>query len=403
MLRFGSHFFHPPARMPPRWIWQHPDWPRFTWQAGALAPLLRQVTLAQGVLLGRTHGSEPELRAEFTLDALLQNIVDSSAIEGETLNVGSVRSSIARRLGLPEGDVPTEPRSEGLAQIMWDATANLDAPLTEARLLQWHTWLFTGDDGFLGRRIHIGDWRGAEPMQVVSGRIDRPTVHFEAPPREGLEARVADFIAWFNASGSDGALDPLLRAALAHFWFVTVHPFDDGNGRITRALTDLALAQGEQQSIRFYAMSVAILADRKGYYAQLETAQKMTASAVPLDLTALAALVPAHPAARHRDGVRANRPATRQEPLLAGAPYPRTQPGTDQGTQPSARWRSARPGRFRTWHQRRAVPSRCKSFEGHGDAPLGRPGGQGLSGKTSRRGPFHPLPDSLARPGQSPS
>jgi len=284
MLRFGSRLFQPSARMP-RWIWQHHDWPRFTWQTDALAALLRQVTLAQGALLGRTQGSEPELRAEFRLDALLQNIVNSSAIEGETLNVSSVRSSIARRLGLAEGDeASAEARSEGLAQIMWDTTANLDAPLTEARLLQWHAWLFAGDEGFLGR-IRIGDWRGTEPMQVVSGRIDRPTVHFEAPPREGLEARAVDFVAWFNASRSDVTLDPLVRAALAHFWFVTLHPFDDGNGRITRALTDLALAQGERQSIRFYAMSVAILADRKGYYAQLEAAQKMRASAAPLDLT----------------------------------------------------------------------------------------------------------------------
>lgn len=272
------------------WIWQHPDWPRFTWQAEALAPLLRQVTLAQGALLGRALGSEPELRVDFTLDALLQNIIDSSAIEGETLNVGSVRSSIARRLGVAESDsAPPEPRAEGLAQIMWDATANLDAPLAESRLLQWHAWLLAEEDGslgdLLGRRIRVGDWRGPDAMQVVSGRIDRPTVHFEAPPRAGLEARVAEFVAWFNASQADVTLDPLLRAALAHFWFVTMHPFDDGNGRITRALTDLALAQSERQSIRFYAMSAAILADRKGYYAQLEAAQKMSAAPTPLDLT----------------------------------------------------------------------------------------------------------------------
>ncbi|TAH45072.1 MAG: Fic family protein [Betaproteobacteria bacterium] len=273
-----------------RWIWQHPDWPHFTWQTEALAPLLRQVTLAQGTLLGRAQGFEPELRVEFTLDALLQNIIDSSAIEGETLNVGSVRSSIARRLGLAErASAPAEPRAEGLAQIMWDATANLDAPLTESRLLQWHAWLFAGEDGgpgvFLARPIRIGDWRGPDAMQVVSGRIDRPTVHFEAPPREGLEARIAEFVAWFNASRADVTLDPLLRAALAHFWFVTLHAFDDGNGRITRALTDLVLAQGERQSIRFYAMSAAILADRKAYYAQLEAAQKMSAAPAPLDLT----------------------------------------------------------------------------------------------------------------------
>ena len=168
---------------------------------------------------------------------------------------------------------------------MWDATANLDTPLTKARLRQWHTWLFAGHDDFPGRKLRIGAWRGRDPMQVVSGRGDRPTVHFEAPPRDGLDARIADFIAWFNATRGDATLDPLLRAGITHFWFVTLHPFDDGNGRITRALTDLALAQGEHQSIRFHAMSVAILADRKGYYAQLEAAQKMQASENAMDLT----------------------------------------------------------------------------------------------------------------------
>lgn len=274
----------------PYWIWQHPQWPHFGWQAETLAPLLRQITLAQGALLGRARGLAPALQAEFSLDALLQNIVNSSAIEGESLDVESVRSSLARRLGLQTGaTVPPEARGEGLARIMWDATTNLEASLTKARLLQWHTWLFAGDDGFLGRKIRIGAWRGPESMQLVSGRIDRPTVHFEAPPRKGLENRIAEFLAWFNASRRDAALDPLLRAAIAHFWFVTLHPFDDGNGRIARTLADLALAQGEQQSIRFYAMSVAILADRKGYYRQLERAQKMAAPAAstnePLDLT----------------------------------------------------------------------------------------------------------------------
>lgn len=272
----------------PRWIWQHPDWPRFGWQAETLAPLLRQAAIAQGRLLGRTRAGDAALQAEFSLDALLQNIVNSSAIEGERLNVESVRSSLARRLGLDAGPAQPEARSEGLARIMWDATTNLDAPLSEERLLQWHSWLFAGDDGFLGQQIRIGNWRGNDPMQVVSGRIDRPTVHFEAPPRDGLEGRIAEFVAWFNASRNDAALDPLLRAAIVHFWFVTLHPFDDGNGRITRALTDLALAQGEQQSIRFYAMSVAILADRKGYYQHLENGQKLPSTAAfaeTLDLT----------------------------------------------------------------------------------------------------------------------
>ncbi len=267
------------------WIWQHPQWPHFDWQVETLAPLLRQVTLAQGALLGRARSSDGVLQAEFSLDALLQNIVNSSAIEGERLNVESVRSSLARRLGLEAGNKTEEARSEGLARIMWDATTNLAAPLDEERLLQWHCWLFAGDDGFLASNIRIGAWRGNEPMQVVSGRIDRPTVHFEAPPRSGLEARIGEFVAWFNASRNDATLDPLLRAAIAHLWFVTLHPFDDGNGRLTRALTDLALAQGEQQSIRFYAMSVAILADRKGYYQQLENAQKIASTAGGIDLT----------------------------------------------------------------------------------------------------------------------
>ena len=270
----------------PHWIWQHPQWPALGWNAEALAPLLRQVTLAQGALLGRARGADAALQAEFSLDALLRNIVDSSAIEGERLNVESVRSSLARRLGLDATATGApEAGSEGLSHIMWDATTNLDASLSKARLLQWHAWLFAGDDGLLGRKIRIGAWRGPEPMQVVSGRVDRPRVHFEAPPRQGLEARIADFLAWFNASRRDAGLDPLLRAAIAHFWFVTLHPFDDGNGRVARALTDLALAQGERQSMRFYAMSVAILADRKGYYRQLESAQKIASTKEALDLT----------------------------------------------------------------------------------------------------------------------
>lgn len=273
----------------PRWIWQHPQWPSFEWQAETLAPLLRQVALAQGALLGRTQGSDAELQAEFNLDALLRNIVDSSAIEGEQLNVASVRSSLARRLGLDAGNARPDAGSEGLARIMCDATGNLASPLTEARLKQWHAWLFANDrasdDSLLGRHIRIGDWRGPEPMQVVSGRVDRPRVHFEAPPRDELEPRLAEFVAWFNASRNDAKLDPLLRAAIAHVWFITLHPFDDGNGRIARALTDLALAQGEAQSIRFYAMSVAILAERKGYYRELESAQKLRNDDAPIDLT----------------------------------------------------------------------------------------------------------------------
>jgi len=266
----------------PHWIWQQPSWPHFTWDAAALACLLRDCQQVQGQLLGMAGAAASDLQAEDALDTLLSNIVDSSAIEGEQLDVGSVRSSLARRLGLvDEATRRTSAHAEGLAELMLDATRPADARLDLPRLLQWHRWLFAASDDLLPTRIRIGELRGSEPMQVVSGRIDRPTVHFEAPPRQGLEAQLDDFIAWFNASRHDSALDPLLRAGIAHFWFVTLHPFDDGNGRLTRALTDLALAQAQPQAIRFHAMSASILADRAGYYRVLEASQKDG-----LDLTA---------------------------------------------------------------------------------------------------------------------
>ncbi len=265
--------------MTPHWIWQQPDWPNFTWQAERLTPLLRECVQAQGQLMGMASSVSSSQSARNELDALLQNIVTSSAIEGETLNVGSVRSSLARRLGLEQmdGDHVSQ-RSEGLAQLMLDATQHFAQPLTLARLLEWHKWLFPDQDAdFAARPMHVGELRGDEPMQVVSGRLDRPTVHFEAPPRLGLEHQLDTFLTWFVASQSQEGLDPLLRAGIAHFWFVTLHPFDDGNGRLTRTITDLALAQGEAQAIRFYAMSASILEDRAGYYRVLETSQKATA------------------------------------------------------------------------------------------------------------------------------
>ena len=253
------------------WIWQHKAWPHFTWDEHQLAPYLRHLHYQLGVLVGT---SLPDQSREQQLDALLQNLLCSSAIEGESLNAQSVRSSLAKRLGL-HSDVPypTSLRSEGLAQMMMDAITQLDHPLTINQLFQWHTWLFPEQDVWTGR-IRVGALRGDEPMQVVSGRIDRPTVHFEAPPRECLEQRVQQFVDWFNNSVHQQHLDPLVRAAITHLWFVTLHPFDDGNGRITRALTDRALAQGDSQSIRLYAMSVAILDHRQGYYDILEQTQR---------------------------------------------------------------------------------------------------------------------------------
>ena len=268
--------------MAPFWIWQQPDWPSFTWNAERLAPLLRECVQAQGRLTGMVSSVGNSLSAQSELDALLQNIVTSSAIEGEQLNVGSVRSSLARRLGLEQLDGNhVSQRSEGLAQLMLDATQHFAEPLTLERLLGWHEWLFPDQDTDLATRsMRVGALRGDDPMQVVSGRLDRPTVHFEAPPRQGLERQVDNFLDWFESSRNQAGLDPLLRAGVAHFWFVTLHPFDDGNGRLTRAITDLALAQGEAQAIRFYAMSASILEDRSGYYRVLENSQKAT-----LDIT----------------------------------------------------------------------------------------------------------------------
>ena len=261
-----------------KWIWQQPDWPNFTWQAERLGPLLRDCVQAQGRLMGMASSVGNSLSAQSELDALLQNIVTSSAIEGEQLNVGSVRSSLARRLGLePVDGNNVSQRSEGLAQLMLDATQHFVEPLTLERLLDWHDWLFPEQDADLASRpIRIGALRGDDPMQVVSGRLDRPTVHFEAPPRQGLERQLDTFLTWFETSRHQAGLDPLLRAGIAHFWFVTLHPFDDGNGRLTRTITDLALAQGEDQAIRFYAMSASILEDRSGYYRVLESSQKAT-------------------------------------------------------------------------------------------------------------------------------
>jgi len=254
------------------WIWQQPDWPRFRWQDEKILPRLRQLQQQRGVLLGRA--SVQDNSEQQTLDTLLSNILSSSAIEDERVNAQSVRSSLARRLGVSlDQPYPVSERSEGLATMMMDAITQRDQELTLARICQWHRWLFPESEWTI-KRLNVGTLRGDEPMQVVSGRIDRPTVHFEAPARAGLEAQLEQFIAWFNHSREDPLLDPLLRAALCHLWFVTLHPFDDGNGRITRALTDLALAQADSQSIRLYAMSASILARRADYYRILQETQR---------------------------------------------------------------------------------------------------------------------------------
>ncbi|MCU4604836.1 Fic family protein [Acinetobacter ursingii] len=254
------------------WIWKQPNWTTFTWKDENILPLTRHIHQKIGILLGQSqHNPEKE---HLTLDNLIANLVSSSAIENETLNVYSLRSSLARHLGVSlDQPYPSSERSDGLANIMLDALNNFEQDLSIERLFQWHQWLFNETDWTM-QRIRIGQLRGHEPMQVVSGRMDYPTVHFEAPPRDGLEQRVDEFVQWFNTSRTNTLLDPLIRAGITHLWFVTLHPFDDGNGRITRTLTDLALAQMDQQSIRLYAMSPVILNKRKSYYEILEATQK---------------------------------------------------------------------------------------------------------------------------------
>jgi len=260
-----------------KWIWQQLDWPHFRWDSGALASSLREVTQLQGKLLGRVDAVAHSSSAEPELDALLQNIVQSSAIEGENLNVQSVRSSLARRLGVKDAGLtsPTA-QTEGLADLLLDATQNHAQPLSLERLYQWHHYLFPERPAgeFRLENINVGDLRGDHTMQVVSGPLQKRVVHFEAPPRKGLEKQLAEFLNWLDVSNTESAMDPILRAAQAHFWFVTLHPFDDGNGRLARVITDFALAQAEHQAIRFYAMAASIMERRAGYYDILERSQK---------------------------------------------------------------------------------------------------------------------------------
>lgn len=253
-------------------IWKQPGWPHFRWDETALRPRLDAVRLLQGRLLGRTEAAPARADLDVEMDALIQNAIRTSEIEGEHLDVGSVRSSVARQLGLERAGMtgkPT-PESESLVALLLEATHQPDEPLSRDQLCQWQALLFADGPGLLSS-IHVGDLRGEQPMQVISGRLDRPRVHFEAPPRDRLEAELAVFIEWFNNSPAN--LDSLLRAGIAHLWLITLHPFDDGNGRVTRAVTDRALTQAERQSIRFYSLSAAIMARRASYYDHLEQTQ----------------------------------------------------------------------------------------------------------------------------------
>lgn len=258
----------------PQWIWQHVEWPNFRWDDSAVLPVLAQARLQQGRLLGYGKLLDMNLSLEARAQILVEEGVGTSAIEGEMLDLDSVRSSVARQLGLATAGLPAPPRKiDGLIELLLDATTGYDRPLTLERLYGWQAALFpTGYSGL--HPIHTGQLRGDDPLRVVSGPVGREKVHFEAPPRDTLEERVDAFLRWFNAANNNPVEDGLIRAGIAHLWFVTLHPFEDGNGRLTRAITDMALCQDERQPLRLFSLSAQIMRERDAYYDILEHTQR---------------------------------------------------------------------------------------------------------------------------------
>ncbi len=256
------------------YIHELPHWPNFRWDDKRLADQLAAVRHRQGRLIGRMEALGLMLQKEATLHSLTEEVVKSSEIEGEILDKDQVRSSLARRLGVDIGGLtPADRNVEGIVEMMLDATEKYAEPLTADRLFDWHAALFpTGRSGI--RKITVGTWRTAEsgPMQVVSGPEGRQRVHFEAPAAARLDAEMKTFLDWFNDGPEN--LDPVLKAGMAHLWFVTIHPFEDGNGRIARAIADMALARSEKTAQRFYSMSAQIRKERDKYYSHLEDTQR---------------------------------------------------------------------------------------------------------------------------------
>jgi Fic family protein len=257
------------------YIWEAADWCEWRYDLSALAPSLAETSRAQGLLFGRLADVGLPLREQASLAALTDDVVKTSEIEGEHLNVESVRSSLARRLGVDIGALaPVDRHIDGVVEMVLDATSNFSAPLSAKRLFGWHAALFpTGYSGL--SRIRVGAWRddASGPMQVVSGPVNRRKVHYEAPPASSLKMEMPRFVDWANAGTSEPVL---IKAGLAHLWFVTVHPFDDGNGRIARAVGDLFLARADGSPQRFYSLSAQIQRERKAYYDVLERTQKGT-------------------------------------------------------------------------------------------------------------------------------
>lgn len=262
------------------YIWQAGDWPRWRVDLTELAEPMAEVSRAQGLLAGRLADVGMALRDQASLAALTEDVLKTSEIEGEQLNVASVRSSIARRMGVDIGALaPVDRHVEGVVEMVLDATANSQAPVTRERLFGWHAALFpTGYAGL--SRINVGAWRddASGPMQVISGPIGRQRVHFEAPPADRIEAETRRFLDWINSPPKE---PPLIRAALGHLWFVTLHPFDDGNGRVARAIGDLLLARADGGTQRFYSLSAQIQRERKAYYDILERTQKGSMDVTP--------------------------------------------------------------------------------------------------------------------------
>ena len=260
-------------------IHQLPHWPNLTWNNDVLISLLSAIRYEQGLLLGHMARLGFDVKSQSHLEVLLGEVIHSSAIENEILNPEEVRSSLARKLGLEQGGLsPVSRLVEGMVDMLLDATEQCTLPLTKKRLWAWQGALFpTGRSGL--HTIAVGRWRTPEsdPMQVVSGPIGRTRVHFEAPAAERLEEEMARFLVWFNKSEN---IDPIIKAGVAHFWFVTLHPFEDGNGRIARAIADMCLARSDGLKQRFYSMSAQIESMRKSYYDTLEQCQKG-----PLDIT----------------------------------------------------------------------------------------------------------------------
>lgn len=256
-----------------KYVWQYERWPHLHWKSKSLLPLIGKARLAQGKLLTKVAHLGFKLGREARVDILTEEAVKTSAIEGERLNRESVRSSVARHLGLPTAGLPPASRSvDGLVEVLLEATQNYDKPLTAARFKRWQAALFpTGFSGLT--RIRVGKWRASgQPMQVVSGAVGREKIHYEAPPGDWVEKEIERFLSWWKTSREEE--DGLLRSGLAHFYFVTVHPFEDGNGRIARALTDMALAQDEKLATRYYSLSSQIMEERDNYYNVLESCQK---------------------------------------------------------------------------------------------------------------------------------